>query len=192
MRTTRLFLWLALSGVLTVTVVSQIAAKSAADKPPYAIEDVEQQVVLYTIHRGGFDDIASVMMNLFGLAGEKGLYPSEPLAFTYLNNFAYTSSEHWLTEIRLSVGKEALKLAGTLGKFTDVKTLPAMKVAVATKPEGLADSGPIYEGLYTWIVRQGFVPEDRPSETFLTNTQTQDYAQMKTKIMVPVRKIPQK
>ena len=192
MKTTRLFFLAAVVIVLIALAVGVISAESTADKPSCTVENTEPQVVLYTIHRGGFDDIGSVVGDLFSLAAQKGISPSEPLTFVYLNNFTYTSSEHWLVEIRVPVGKEALDLAGTLGKFTDVKTLSAMKVAVAIKPEGSADPGPIYERLYTWILKQGFVPDDRPSETFLTNIQTQDYAQMKTKIMVPVTKIAQK
>ena len=100
----------------------------------------------------------------------------------------WVSSEHYLTEIRIPVGKDALKLAGTLGEFTDVKTLPAMEVAAVIKPAGQADPNAIYDYLYARITRQGYMAADNACETFLTNGK-ENYAQMKSEIMVPVKKL---
>ena len=74
--------------------------------------------------------------------------------------------------------------------MTDIKALPAMEVAVAVKPEGQTDPGPIYKNLYTWIFKQGYMPTGSHREVFLTNVMTGNYAQMKTEIMIPIRKLP--
>jgi effector-binding domain-containing protein len=81
-----------------------------------------------------------------------------------------------------------LKLAGTLGEFTDVKTLPAMELVIAVKPEGLADPTSIYEKLFPWIHQQGYMVADAHSEVFLTGSMSGDYARMRTEILVPVQK----
>ena len=175
---------------LTIAGVCGMSAESAGDKPACTIRDVKQQVVLYTIHRGGLESIGPVVADLFGLAGQHGIYPDGPIMFAYLNYFRHTSSEHWLTEIRLPVDKQALKLSGTLGKMTDVKTVSAMKAAVATKPEGMADPLPIYHRLYTWMLKHGHMPTSGPRETFLTNAEAGDYTRMKTEIMVPIWEPP--
>ena len=73
--------------------------------------------------------------------------------------------------------------------MTDVKSLLAVEVAVAEKGKGQADPSGIYEGLYKWIVRKGYMPSGSPMEKFLTGAMTGDYAQMKSEIMVPVIKI---
>lgn len=65
-----------------------------------------------------------------------------------------------------------------------------MELAVAVKPEGQADPGPIYENLYAWTLKQGYVVTDGPMEIFLTNVMTGHYAQMKTEVMVPIKKLP--
>jgi len=135
--------------IVTAPNTAETAAKAKKDKPTCAIRDLQQQVVLHTIYRENFDDIASTVGGLYSLAAENGIYPDGPLTFAYLNNFSHVSNQHWLTEIRLPVDKSALEVAGKLRKMTDVKTLSAMKVAVATKPEGMANSDPVYKSLYT-------------------------------------------
>lgn len=174
---------------LMVVSVADISAKSAAGKPAFAIRKVEKQIVLYTIHRGGYDKVGPTVGKLFALAGQKGITPRGQVSYVYLNNPKYVSSEHWLTEIRIPVDKEALKIAGTLGEMTDVKALPALEVAVAVKSQGQDDPGPIYENLYAWILKQGYAAVGGPRETFLTDGMTGNYAQMKTKIMIPVKKL---
>ena len=186
MKATKLILPLLVTAALIFAATSMISAESAGDKPACTTRQLEKQVVLYTIHRGGLDNIVSVVIDLFSLATEKGVFPDGPITFAYLNDLTRTSSEHWLIEIRLPVDKSALKLAGTLGKMTDVKTLSSVKMAVAIKPEGMADPRPVYERLYTWMLKERHMPTSGPQETFLTNAESGDYSRMKTEIMVPL------
>lgn len=176
---------------LVVVSVAQIPAESAGGKGGFAVRKLEKQVVLYTIYRGSYDKVGPAIGKLFALAGQKGIRPRGQISHVYLNNPKLVSSQHWLTEIRIPVGKEALKLAGTLGEMTDVKALPAMEVVVAVKPKGQSDPAPIYEELYRWILKEGYVASQGPIETFLANTETGNYAQMKSEIMVPVGKFSQ-
>ena len=111
-----------------------------------------------------------------------------PPTYTYLNNPKLVLSEHWLTEIRIPVSDDALKLEGTFGEMTDVKQLPAVTVVVTVKSEGIADPGLIYEKIDAWIHKNGYTRVDSASEVFLTNTTVGDYAAMKAEIMVPVSK----
>lgn len=166
-----------------------ITAKSAPDKPAFEIRKTDEQVILYTIYRGSYDKVGPVIGKLFALAGSKGITPQGPISFVYLNNPQYVSPEHWLTEIRVPVGKEALNHSGTLGEMTDVKAVPAVELAVAVKPEGQQDPAPIYERLYTWIYKAGYVHIEDPREIFLTSASSGDYARMKSEIMVPVSKL---
>lgn len=184
----KLYFLLLMSGLIT----AEVFAEASNDKPAITIRKIQEQTVLYTIYRGSYDKIGPVIGELFATAGKKGIYPRGQMYYVYLNNPNSTSAEHWLTEIRIPVGKNALKSAGTLGKFTDVKTLSATEVAVAVKPEGQADPGPIYDGLLTWIIEQGYIGTDSPREVFLTNGMFGDYAQMKTEIMFPIKKISPK
>jgi effector-binding domain-containing protein len=172
-----------------VVSAADILAKVCSEVPGFAVRKIDEQVVLYTIYRGGYDKAGIAVGKLFALAGEKGIIPRGPVSYAYLNNPRLVSSEHWLTEIRIPVGKEALKLAGTLGEMTDVKRLPAMEMAVAVKPEGQAHPGPIYESLHSWIAEKGYSVVDSHSEVFLTNAVTGNYARMKTEIMVPIKRL---
>jgi effector-binding domain-containing protein len=181
-------MWFLVAALMAVSVV-EIIAETTADKPTFTIRKVEKQVVLYTIHRGGYDKVGPAISKLFALAGQKGIIPRGQVSYVYLNNPQYISSEHWLTEIRIPVGEEALKLADTLGEITDVKTLPAMEFAVTVKPEGQADPGPIYDNLYGWIVKQGYRAVDNACETFIGNATGGNYSQMKSEIMVPIKKL---
>ena len=175
---------------LMVVCAGVISAKSTSDKPSIVIRKVDRQVVLYTIYRGSYDKTGATISKLFTLAGRKKISPSGPISYVYLNNPGYVSKEHWLTEIRIPVGEEALKFAGTLGEMTDVKALPALELAVAVKPKGQSDPRPIYDRLYARIYKQGYVADEDPMETFLTDEKGGDYAQMKTELMVPVKKLP--
>ncbi|MBW8040343.1 MAG: GyrI-like domain-containing protein [Planctomycetes bacterium] len=188
MSKSRMSLLLLLVIVLMVAGTAAISAKSVGGKPAFAIRKVEEQVVLYTIYRGSYDKTGPAVGKLFALAGRKRITPRGPVSYVYLNSPKLVSSQHWLTEIRIPVGKEALKLSGTLGEMTDVKALPAFDVAVAVKPQGQADPGPIYERLFTWIYKAGYVHIEDPRESFLSNAMAGNYAQMKSEIMVPVSK----
>ena len=172
---------------LTLIGAAAIFASTAA-KPAITVRKVEPQVVLYTIYRGSYEKAGSAIGKLFALAGQNRIQPRGPVYYVYLNNPNQVSSEHWLTEIRIPVGKDALKITGILGEMTDVKTLPAMEMAVAVKPQGLTDPSPIYTALYAWAVKQGYMVAGSSREVFLTNAMSGSYAQMKTEIMLPVQK----
>lgn len=190
MKKTKVWSLLSLAIGLTVVCVGAIFAKSTSDKTSVVIRNVDKQVVLYTIYRGSYDKTGMAIDKLFALAGRKKISTRGPISYVYLNNPGHVSKEHWLTEIRIPVGEEALELAGTLGEMTDVKALPALELVVAVKPKGQADPRPIYDSLYAWLYKQGYVAAEDPMETFLTDAKGGDYAQMKTEIMVPVQKHP--
>ena len=104
-----------LVAVFVVGIAADIYAKSAT-KPAVTIRKVNEQVVLYTIYRGSYDQMGKAIGELYALAGQKGIMPRGPMTYAYLNNPKYVARQHLLTEIRIPVGKEALKSAGTLGK----------------------------------------------------------------------------
>ena len=174
---------------LMIVIIVEISSTSGAGIPAFAIRKIEGQVVLYTIYRGSYDKAGPAIGKLFALAGRKGASPRGPMSHVYLNNPKQVSSQHWLTEIRIPVGREALKLAGTLGEMTDVKILPAMELAVAVKPEGQANPSSIYDNLHIWILKQGCMPAGSPREVFLTNVMGGNYSQMKTEILIPIQKL---
>ncbi len=183
--------WLVISVAMALAAACAIGtwAQPAAKEPEVSIRKVEEQVVLYTLHRGSYEKSGIAIGKLFALAGEKGIQPAGLLTLAYLNNPQRVSEKHLLTEIRIPVAKEVLKHEGKLGEFTDVKVMPATEAAVAVKPEGQADPGPIYEALMSWIYKHGYMSVDSPSETFLTNVQSGDYAKMKAEIIMPVVKV---
>ncbi len=159
-------------------------------KKGFAVRTMNEQVVLYTIYRGPYNQMGSAIGKLFALAGQKGLMPPRgPVTYKYLNNPTLVSSEHWLTEIRIPVAEDALKLVGKLGEMTDVKKVPTMKMVVAVKPEGLADPGTIYNRLIIWIHQNNYTAIDGFREIFLTNTMSGDYSMMKSEIMAPIEKL---
>ncbi|MFC1635510.1 GyrI-like domain-containing protein [Planctomycetota bacterium] len=175
--------------MLTAPVTVSIWAGQSADKSGITIRQVKAQTVLYTIYRGDYREVGQAIGRLYALAIQKKIWPSGAIHFAYLNNPEHVSSVHWLTEIRIPVKEETLKLSGTLGEMTDIKKLPAMTMAVATKPAGLPDSASVYVRLDAWIFKQGYIADGGPCEKFLTNAKTGDYAQMKSEIMVPVTRI---
>lgn len=180
---------LLLAGCLTAVCAIEICAELATPKSDFSIGKVKPEVVLYTICRGPYDKIGPMIGNLYALAGKNGIMPRGSVYYVYLNNPGQVSSEHWLTEIRIPVSKESLEKAGTLGKMTDIKQMPAMEMAVAIKPEGQTDPSGIYNNLYAWILKQGYVPLSAHREIFLTNAMSGDYGRMKTKIMISVQKL---
>jgi effector-binding domain-containing protein len=179
------------ASVVVCLAVSEMAlcGEAPSSKPAITVRKLDAQVVLYTVSRGPYDKAGPAIGKLFALAGQKGIVPQGSMAMAYLNNPQLTSSAHYLVEIRVPVSKDALKLAGTLGEFTDVKELPAMEVAVITKDAGVTDVGGLFDQLTKWIRAQGYIGADTPYEVYLTNTMSGDYAQMKTEIMAPVAKI---
>ena len=174
---------------LSVTVY-KISAKSPQSKEDVSVRTANEQIVLYTIYRGPYNQMGQAVGKLFALAGQKGLMPPRgPVTYKYLNNPTLVSSEHWLTEIRIPVAEDALKLVGKLGEMTDVKKVPAMKMAVAVKPEGLAEPGAVYNRLIIWIHRHNYAAIDGFREIFLTNMMSGDYSMMKSEIMAPIEKL---
>lgn len=175
---------------LMVAVTVEIFAAQSGEQGNITVRKAEAQTVLYTIYRGEYQKIGRAIGNLYGLAMKNQAWPRGSLSCVYLNNPQYVSAEHCLVEIRIPVGEEALKLAGTLGEMTDVKTVKEMDVAVVTKQPGQTDHDSVYNILYTWVSKNGYVAADNACEVFASNMQSQDYSQMKSDIMVPVRKIP--
>lgn len=182
--------WLILTLVICLTMVCvvKVFASLPSEKTGVSIRKIKEQVVLYTIYRGSYNKIGPAIGNLYALAGKNQISPRGAAYYVYLNNPNQISSQHWLTEIRIPVSKDALKAMGTLGEMTDVKALPAVEVAVAVKPQGQADPSGIYNRLQTWILKQNYIPADSPREVFLTNAMAGDYAQMETEIMFPIQK----
>jgi len=164
------------------------AQTPTAPAPEVSVVKVPAQVVLYTIYRGDYAQVGPAIGKLFALAGQKGLMPRGPAAMTYLNNPQLVSKEHWLTEIRIPVGEEALSQAGKLGEMTDVKRLPALEAARVTKAAGVADPAPLYEALDTWVSRNGYLGIDGPMEICEGGATGQSYAQMQCQILLPVKK----
>ena len=161
----------------------------AGYKMDVAVRHVGPQTVLYTIYRGHYKDIGKAIDRLYELALEKGMHPFGPILTAYLNNAASVSSEHWLIEIRIPVDASALEFTGTLGDMTDVKNIPAMKVAVAVKPKGQTNPEPVIHSLYSWINQRGYVAVDRMWQSIISN-ETGDYTKMKTEFMIPISKFP--
>ncbi len=173
---------------LIITATVEISA-GQSDKSDITVRKAESQTVLYTIYRGEYQKIGQAIGGLYGLAMKNQAWPKGSLSCVYLNNPQYISGEHCLVEIRIPVGEEALKLAGTLGEMTDVKTIKAMDVVVITKQPGQTDRSTVYNDLYTWVAKNGYIAADNACEVFAANMQSQDYSQMKSEIMIPVSKI---
>jgi len=178
-----------MSVLMVVAAFCLAQATDVSSKPKFEIRKVEQQTVLYTIYRGDYKNIGQPIGKLFALAGQKGVIPKGEVQYAYLNNPQYVSKEHWLTEIRIPVDKDALKLAGTLGEMTDVKVLPATEMVVAKKPKGTADPNAIYNDISKWIYENKYTSLDSPVEIILSGAMTGDYSQMEAEIMMPVKKI---
>lgn len=189
MNKTRTRLIVASCMCLMLALVAKIFAESGSDESNISIRKVEEETVLYTIYRGSYDKIGPVIGNLYALAGKNSISPRGSAYYVYLNNPNQVSSQHWITEIRIPVSKDALKAAGTLGEMTDIKILPTMEMTVAVKPEGQAEPRSVYKRLYSWIFKQGYMPAGSPREVFLTNAMSGDYSKMKTEIMIPIQKI---
>ena len=175
--------------ILTTIVTVEIFAEQSTGKPNITIRKLESQTVLYTIYRGEYEKIGETIGSLYALAIKNKIWPGGSLSCVYLNNPQYISGEHCLVEIRIPVGQEALKLTGTLGELTDVKSINAMEVAVMKKPLGDMDYSSIYRIIYTWIARNDYRATDNACETFATDTGITDYTKMKSEIMIPVAKI---
>ncbi|MCP4712531.1 MAG: GyrI-like domain-containing protein [Planctomycetes bacterium] len=178
--------------VLTVISSVELNAGLSDDDQKITVRKVNKQVVLYTIYRGHYEKIDQPIGELITKAIQNEIYPQGSVELAYLNNHKIISKEHWLTEIRVLVGRDALKLAGKMGPMTDVKELPAMEVVVAPKPIGVDDQGEIFQKMHVWIYKNGYMPLDGQCETFFSQPETTDYKQMETEVMIPVKKLPKK
>jgi len=163
-------------------------ASAQAEKLAVTVREEPERVLLYTVYRGPYDEAGPAIGRLFALAGKNGLMPRGSVAFTYLNNPTRCSADHWLTEISIPVDRSALKLAGTLGEFTDVKVLRGCTVAVAVKPAGMADPAPVYEALTRWVHGHGYGLVGGVSEAFPPQA-VGAYEAMQTEIVIPVEKL---
>jgi effector-binding domain-containing protein len=149
------------------------------------VREVGPQAVLYTIHRGHYDTVTNTVKKLYRLADSKGICITGPVCTGYLNNPRVQSPEHWLIEIRIPVGADAMKFAGTLGEMTDVKILPAMKIAAAIKPEGQDSPDTTICSLYSWIKKHGYRIAGNMWQSILCD-KPGNYAQTKTEFIIPV------
>jgi effector-binding domain-containing protein len=150
------------------------------------LKTVESKTVLYTVSRGDYAQMGVPIGRLYALARAKGLTPSGDLRIVYLNNPTQVANQHWLIEIQIPVNKDALSLTGTLGDMTDVKQVPAMKTAMITRQNIMADPTALYEQLYDWISAQHLMPIDDAFETVNNSTQYPDFSQMQSEITVPI------
>ena len=174
--------------VLSTIVTVEIFAEQSTGESNITIRKLESQTVLYTIYRGEYEKIDDTIGSLYALAIKNKIWPGGSLSCVYLNNPQYVSGKHCLVEIRIPVGQEALKLTGTLGELTDVKSINTMEVAVMKKQVGDMDYSSIYKNIYTWIAKNDYRATDNACETFAADTGITDYTKMKSEIMIPVQK----
>lgn len=186
----KIFCIIIISALILITAFcfAEAEKKDTASTPEFSVRKVDEQTVLYSIYRGPYENIGQPIGKLYALAGQNGLFPKGSLSCVYLNNPQLVSKEHYLTEIRIPVDKSALKLAGTLGELTDVKTLPAVEMVTTKKPKGTTDQSPIYERLHNWLYKNGYVSIDNACEVFSSQAMTMSYEQTETEIMIPVKK----
>lgn len=145
-------------------------------------EIVPEQVVLYTIYKGEYEKLGVAIGQLFATAGQHGLFPTGDLTCAYLNNPEICGTQHALTEIRLPVPAEALSKAGTLGPYTDIKKIPALKVITAIKPIGQESPEQAIIALYETLRQENLMALEGFYEVILENGQTGNYTQMKSKL----------
>jgi len=177
-----------LTALICCVILVPLRAKETGSRRKVTVRDLESQTILYTIHRGSYTGFGQAFARLFGLAGSKDLRPTVNVMTVHLNNPHQVAEAHWLTEIRVPVADSALSLAGSLGPMTDVKTVPGVKVAVATKPAGAASPAAIQKKLYQWIYQNGYAPIDAPMQRVISGGQTQDYTLMEVELMIPITK----
>jgi effector-binding domain-containing protein len=174
--------------IMTGICICDMGIQYRSVEPDVTIREVGPQVVLYTVYRGPYENICKVIDKLHHFALAKGMLPCGPVSTGYLNNPLSVSSGHWLIEIRLPVDVESLKYTGRLGPMTDIKKIPAMKFAVAVKPQGLTNPGAVISGLFSWIYREGYVVAGRMWQSVPVNVNEMgNYIGMKTEFMVPIK-----
>ncbi len=173
--------------VLAAAVITvHVSAGANEEESKVTIQQVDKQTVLYTIYRGPYERIGKAIEGLYALAGANQARPAGGPALVYLNNPQLTSPQHLLTEIRIPVSEDALKLAGTLGEMTDVKTVPAVEMAVITRQVGQMDYALLYNRLYVWIAEHGYRAIDNPCEVFSADMKEGGRDLINPEIMIPV------
>lgn len=161
------------------------------NKAAITVRDLPQQTVLYTIYRGNYYEVSSAVNRLYALAQEKGISPRGPVTTCRLTSPLLEENNHSLIEIQIPVEDVALEHSGTLGDMTDVKVLPAMKVAIAVKPEGDNDPTEILAELFSWINQKGFIVKGRMRQIVLNGSKG-NYRNLKTEFIIPIDDIPAK
>ena len=152
----------------------------------FQIQTQTAQTVLYTVYRGPYEQCGQAISELFALAGKNQVRPIGALTFAYLNNPTTVKPQHLLTEIRIPVSGDTLKLQGTLGAMTDVKEIPEMKVVIAKKPAGTEDPSQIYSALTKWVYEHGYMVVDSPIEQM---GMVPNYKDMETTIALPIERV---
>lgn len=155
------------------------------DKTNIIIRDIPQQTVLYTVCRGDYSKISDAIDDLQVLAKSKGISPCGPTSTCCLSSSILEKSDHNLVEIQIPVDDAAIQQAGKLGTMTDVKIIPAMKAAVAIKPDGYYNSNEIITSLFAWISKKGYVVTGRMRQTLL-NCGKEGYDMFRTEFLVPI------
>jgi effector-binding domain-containing protein len=150
--------------------------------------EIPQQTVLYTIYRGKHHDIGRAINQLNALAKEKGITKTGPVSTCHLNSPVAEQGSHRLIEIQIPVEDIAIDQAGTLGFMTDIKKVPAMKVAVAQKPQGYHDPTRIIADLFTWINKKGYVARGRMRQ-LIHDGDKGNYEKLRTEFIIPIDEI---
>ena len=149
------------------------------------IREIPQQTVLYTVYRGDYYMMGDAINALYMLANSRGIKPCGEVSTCCLNSPIVTNSSHMLVEIQIPVENSAIEKSGTLGEMTDIKVLPAMKVAVAIKPEGCNDPTSIINGLFSWVNKKGYIVIGRMHQTVMDGGKG-SYHKLRTEFMLPV------
>jgi len=155
------------------------------------LRNVPRQTVLYTIYRGDYFEVSYAINKLYALAHEKGISLLGPVSTCRLTSPLSEEANHSLIEIQIPVEENAIEQAGTLGDMTDVKVLPAMKVAVAVKPEGDGDPTEVIADLFSWINKKGFVVKGRMRQTVLDGSKG-SYRKLRTEFVIPIEELTEK
>ncbi|MCE5339954.1 MAG: GyrI-like domain-containing protein [Planctomycetaceae bacterium] len=177
-----------------VVIVLNSIAVAAQEPNNFSISfgKLESQTVLYTVYRGPYEKVGQAIGELYAIAGKNRISPQGNLRFVYLNNphLFSLNSQHCLVEIQIPVSQDSLKMAGTLGTMTDIKTLIAMDTVVIKKPAGCKDYGSVYAYLFAWIAQNGYRPIDNAFEVFESGGQNQSCENIaQSDIVVPVTKV---
>ena len=156
-----------------------------------SVREIPQQTVLYTIYRGRYYKIGSAINQLYALAKEKGISTCGLASTCLLNSPIIETRNHQLIEIQIPVEDIAIEQSGMLGTMTDIKRVPAMRVAVAIKPEGYDDPTSILMDMFTWIDKEGYVVKGRMRQTILNGCKGH-YKNLRTEFLIPIDKFNDK